>query len=584
LPLIGTAGHVDHGKSTLVEALTGRDPDRWEEEKRRGLTIDLGFAWTTLEGAGEVSFVDVPGHERFLKNMLAGIEAIDVALFVVAADEGWMPQSEEHLAVLDLLGIGRGVVALTKVDAVDEETVDLATLEVGEQLAGTSLADAEVIPVSARTGIGLESLRRVLGELTVGLEPDGDRPRLWVDRAFTVAGVGTVVTGTLLGGRIREGETVEVLPSHRTARVRGMQSHEAELDLARPGRRLALNLSGVERAEVPRGSMLGYPGQWLLTNRFTARVRLARYVDDLPARGAFHLHFGSAVHPVTIKGRDGDHLLLQVATPLPMGAGDRFIIRDAGRRLVVAGGMVLDPSPGPPPMALATAAMIDPLASPDRIATDLLSIRGDDDLARLAAHSGGGHPLEAITVGGRALTRSRFTSLLQQVEEAVTAHHTEHPLRPGIPLATLATSLEIPSDLAERLVAESPTMDRVGPDVALVDHESGLDEESTQLWSDVERRLRADLSVPSATDLGLDPELLHLLVRMGKLVRISKDLVYLPEQVDRIVSELRAMEGSFTVAQFRDRTGLSRKYAVPLLEWADKEGLTVRQGDERRLR
>jgi len=250
VPLIGTAGHVDHGKSTLIATLTGRDPDRWEEEKRRGLTIDLGFAWTTFDTGEEVSFVDVPGHERFLKNMLAGIEVIDVALFVVAADQGWMPQSEEHLAVLDLLGIDRGVVALTKVDSVDEETVELATLEVTERLAGTGLAGAEVMPVSARTGVGIDRLRQALAELTRGIDRVGDRPRLWVDRAFPVSGAGTVVTGTLIDGPIRLGDNVEILPSHRMARVRGLQSHEREVDRAGPGRRLALNLSGVDRSDA----------------------------------------------------------------------------------------------------------------------------------------------------------------------------------------------------------------------------------------------------------------------------------------------------------------------------------------------
>ncbi|HSO49564.1 MAG TPA: selenocysteine-specific translation elongation factor, partial [Acidimicrobiia bacterium] len=245
MPLIGTAGHVDHGKSTLIETLTGRDPDRGAEEKRRGLTIDLGFAWTTLQPGLEVSFVDVPGHERYLKNMLAGIEVVDAALFVVAADEGWMPQSEEHLAVLDLLGIDTGVVALTKVDLVDDDTVDLAIIEISEQLAGTSMESAEVIPVSARTGLGIDRLRSALADLVSGISAGGDRPRLWIDRAFTVPGAGTVITGTLIEGPIQVKDTVEILPGHRTARIRALQSHETEVDRAEPGRRLALNLSGV---------------------------------------------------------------------------------------------------------------------------------------------------------------------------------------------------------------------------------------------------------------------------------------------------------------------------------------------------
>ncbi len=584
MPLIGTAGHVDHGKSTLIQALTGQDPDRWEEEKRRGLTIDLGFAWTILGGDQEVSFVDVPGHERYLKNMLAGIEVIDVALFVVAADEGWMPQSEEHLAVLHLLEIDRGVIALTKVDAVDEETLELATIEVSERIAGTGLATAEIIPVSARTGDGIDRLREVLSDLVAGIVAEGDRPRLWVDRSFSVSGAGTVVTGSLIEGAFEVGDTVEILPAHRTARVRALQSHEAEVEIARPGRRLALNLSGVEPSEVTRGSMLGLPHQWRLSNRFTALLRLARYLDELPARGAFHLHLGSGAYPVTIKRRQADYALLQVPFPLPIRTGDRFILRDVGRKLVVAGGVVLDPDPGAPARAMATASHIDPKGGPDQIATDLLAIRRIDDLARLAAHSGGGRPHDAITVGSTAITPDRFAALRDEVEQAATEHHMEHPLRPGIPSATLATSLGISQDLVDRLVEKSPVVRRIGPDVMRIDHRQGLDEDMEERWSQAEARLRSDLAVPNVGELGLDQELLHLMIRNGHLVRISDDLVFLPEQVDQLVGIIKGMDAGFTVGDFRDRTGLSRKYAVPLLEWSDKEGLTIRRGDQRHLR
>ena len=583
MPLIGTAGHVDHGKSTLIEALTGRDPDRWEEEKRRGLTIDLGFAWTTL-GVDEVSFVDVPGHERYLKNMLAGIEPIDIALFVVAADEGWMPQSEEHLAVLDLLGIETGVVALTKVDAVDEETVELATIEVSERIANTGLASAEIVPVSARTGLGIDHLKRALSHLVTGVVVEGDRPRLWIDRAFSVSGVGTVVTGTLVEGPISVGDTVEILPAGTTTRVRALQSHETEIDAARPGRRIALNLSGIDRSDVPRGSMLGLPGHWHPTDRFTARLRVARYLDELPARGAFHLHFGSGAYPVTIKRREGEHVLLQLPTRLAMHSGDRFILREAGRKLVVAGGIVVDPSPGAPARALGDALRIDPTADRDRVATDLLSVRGSDQLARLAAHSGGGQPLDAIQVGAITITRERFDDLREQVETTVTEYHTNHPLRPGVPSATLTTLLDISPELVDRLVEESRVLSRIGPDVARSEHRQELDEGMKERWEAAEIRLRADLAVPNADDLGLGPELLHLLVRMGKLVRVSDDLVFLPEQVDDIERHLQDLGSGFTVAEFRDHTGLSRKYAIPLLEWSDKKGLTFRRGDQRHLR
>jgi selenocysteine-specific elongation factor len=584
LPLIGTAGHVDHGKSTLIEALTGRDPDLWAEEKLRGLTIDLGFAWTTLGSAGEVSFVDVPGHERFLKNMLAGIEAIDVALFVVAADEGWRPQSEEHLAVLDLLDIHSGVVALTKIDAVDEETIALVDMEIVERLTGTSLESAPIIPVSARTGQGLDLLREALAERAAVAADNGDRPRLWIDRAFSVAGSGTVVTGTLTEGPLEVGDRVELLPARRQGRVRGLQSHETPIEHALPGRRLAVNLAGVERSEAVRGTMLGLPGQWRLTSRFTASLRPARYVDELGTRGAFQIHLGSGAHSVAIKRIDSEHALIEAAGPLPIRTGDRFILREAGRRQVVAGGVVLDPAPGRPAHAMSSAPLIDPRAGRDIVATTLLRIRGVDDLDRLAAHSGGGQPEDAVTVGRVAVTRERFDELRLEAERLVNEHHESHPLRPGMPLATLAARLGVSADLAGLLVEESRTLERAGPDVTSTEYRPTLDAGSEADWGRAEAALEKGLAVPAADELGLDRELLHRMTREGRLVRISDDLVFLPEQIDEIRGHLSAMPSPFTVAQFRDRSGLSRKYAVPILEWADREGLTIRRGDERHLR
>jgi selenocysteine-specific elongation factor len=584
LPLIGTAGHVDHGKSTLVEALTGRDPDRWAEEKRRGLTIDLGFAWTTLGSTGEVSFVDVPGHERFLKNMLAGIEAIDVALFVVAADEGWMPQSEEHLAVLDLLGIDSGVVALTKTDAVDEEVIALVEMEITERLMGTTLASAPIIPVSARTGAGLSELLAALEERVSVVTEEGDRPRLWVDRVFSVPGSGTVVTGSLTEGPISVGDDVELFPDRLKGRVRALQSHETMIEHALPGRRLAVNLSGIDRTDAWRGSMLGLPGHWDLTSRFTALLRVARYVEHMPAKGAFQVHIGSGAHPAALKRLEADLGLFEIARPLPIRTGDRFIIRESGRRQVVAGGVVLDPAPGRPAGAMRSAGLIDPEAARDEIATTLLDIRGVDDVERLAAHSGGGLPQGAIIVGGVAVTRSRFEDLRADAERLVAEHHQNHPLRPGMPLATLATSLRLTPELAGLVVEESNVLERNGPDVTSTRHRPTLGAEAEAAWVKAESILREGLAVPAPGDLGLDRELLHRMIRDERLIRVSDDLVFLPGQIDEIRDHLSQMTSPFTVAQFRDRTGLSRKYAVPILEWADREGLTIRRGDERHLR
>jgi selenocysteine-specific elongation factor len=584
LPLIGTAGHVDHGKSTLVEALTGRDPDRWAEEKERGLTIDLGFAWTTLRPGGEVSFVDVPGHERFLKNMLAGIEAIDVALFVVAADEGWMPQSEEHLAVLDLLGIDSGVIALTKIDAVDPEAAALVEIEVGQKLIGTTLQDAPIVPVSAPTGQGMDRLREELAARVADVHHRGDRPRLWIDRSFSVRGTGTVVTGTLTEGPMSVGEDLELLPLRKRARVRGMQSHEREIEMAEPGRRLALNLTGIDRKEASRGTMLGLPGQWQLSARFTAVVTVARYVEDLFTRGAFHIHLGSGAHAARIKRLEGAYALIELPVALPIRTGDRFILRESGRRQVVAGGAVIDPAPGRPASAMKSARLIDPFAGRDDVATALLGLREMDDIARLAAHSGGGNPRGSVLVGGIVLTQERFDHLQSRAEAMVTEYQGQHPLRPGIPVATLAATLGISNDLTERLVEKSAEITRSGPDVSTQEHRLSLDPDSQLRWEKARVRLGESLAVPDADDLGLGDELTHLMIREAGLVRVSDDLVYLPEQIEEIERMLGEMTEPFTVARFRDHTGLSRKYVVPILEWADREGLTIRRGDVRHLR
>ena len=584
MPLIGTAGHVDHGKSTLVEALTGRDPDRWAEEKERGLTIDLGFAWMTLQPAGEVSFVDVPGHERFLKNMLAGIEAIDVALFVVAADEGWMPQSEEHLAVLDLLGIDSGVVALTKLDVVEPAVAALVEIEIAQRLSGTGLQDAPIVPVSARTGVGMDRLREELATRVADVKHGGDRPRLWIDRAFSVRGAGTVVTGTLTEGPMRVGDELELLPVRKRARIRGMQSHESGIETAEPGRRLALNLTGIDREEASRGTMLGLPGHWDLSARFTALVTMARYVEDLSTRGAFQVHLGSGAHVARVKRLEDGYALIELPEPVPIRTGDRFILRESGRRQVVAGGTVIDPAPGPPGLAMKAARLIDPFGSRDGIATALLGMRGMDDVERLAAHSGGGQPRESVLVGGVVLTQERFDALRSRAEEVVTEYQGQHQLRPGIPLATLAGTLGVSNELAERLVEDSKDLGRSGPDVSTQQHRLGLDPDSDLRWEKARARLGESLAVPDADDLGLGRELTHLMIREARLIRVSDDLVYLPDQVEEIARMLGEMTEPFTVAQFRDHSGLSRKYVVPILEWADREGLTIRRGDLRHLR
>lgn len=585
MPLIGTAGHVDHGKSTLIQALTGRDPDRWAEEKRRGLTIDLGFAWTTLPDGTEVSFVDVPGHERYLKNMLAGVEAIDVALLVVAADEGWMPQSEEHLAVLDLLDVRAGAVALTKIDAVDPDLAELAHLEVTERLDGTSLDGVSIIPVSGVTGEGLDDLRQALVSAVASMPvADIGRPRLWVDRAFSATGAGTIVTGTLLDGGLRVDDQVRIYPGDRVARLRGIQSHERALEQVGPGRRVALNLVGIDADAVSRGDMAGRPGDWETSSRFSVTLRPARYVEELDRKGAYQLHIGSRAIMVRFLGLDGDVALLQTEEQVPVAVGDRFIIRDTGRKLVVAGGRVLDPSPGPTRAALAAARKIDPAMAPDDSATVLLTMRGVEDSRTLSRQTKGGAARSARSIGDLVLTDRRFDEWKDQAETLVRAEHDAHPLRVGLPLATLAERIGTDTTVAELVIAETADLERIGPDVAVAGREIGLDPGTESEWQRTREMLSAALAVPTIDELGIDPELLHLQIRLGNLVRVSGSLVFLPDQIETIRATIAEMTERFTVADFRDATGLSRKYAVPILEWADMEGLTLRQGDTRSAR
>ncbi len=592
MPVIGTAGHVDHGKSTLIQALTGRDPDRWAEEKERGLTIDLGFAWTILPDGTEVSFVDVPGHQRFIKNMLSGIEAIDVALFVVAADEGWMPQSEEHLAVLDLLGVQRAVVAVTKTDRVDPDLVELASIEIEERFAATSLEGAAIVAVSAIDGTGLDELRSTLvAEVSDAMNrfDDSGRPRLWVDRSFTIAGSGTVVTGTLLDGPLTVGDKVMIWPEHRTARIRSLQTHERSQEHVAPHSRVAANLTGLDRREIGRGAMVGLPGGWDTTTRFLATVRSARYVEDpITAKGAFHLHLGSGTWPVRVRplegaGIDGDGFaLLTVETGLPLQMGDPFILREVGRRQVVAGGRVLDPAP---PLRgadmVAAAKILSNVLGTDQMAAGLLRVRGTDSIGRLAQHTGGG-TVTALTAGDIAVSDTLAADLTSQIVDQVRSFHQANPLRPGFPKADLAGRLGVPGPVVDALVDRSEALRDAGPVVASVGFAVQLDLDSDASVGRLKKVLSdSSLLVPKLGELDIDREMFHALLRRGDLVQISDDLVYLPSQIEEIKSGLSDLPNPFTVAEFRDRFGISRRYAVPILEWLDRDHVTRRHGDLR---
>ncbi|HDH03001.1 MAG TPA: selenocysteine-specific translation elongation factor, partial [Actinobacteria bacterium] len=511
MPVIGTAGHVDHGKSTLVKRLTGRDPDRWEEEKTRGLTIDLGFAWTTLPGGLEVSFVDVPGHERFIKNMLAGTDGFDVALFVVAADEGWMPQSEEHLAVLDLLGVEHGVVALTKVDRVEDDLRELAMLEVSERLEATVFENAPIVPVSAVEGEGIEDLQTALAAAagSVSVE-DVDRPRMWIDRAFTISGAGTVVTGTLTGGGLTVGDQMQIWPGPVDTRVRALQSHEQSHADVGPGARVAANLVGADRQAIERGAMLGRPGDWAPSSRMLVTMRAARYLDEpLTNRGAYHLHLGSGAWPArlrTIEDMDDEWTLatLSVDQPIPVKMGDRFVLREVGRRSIVAGGRVIEPiAPrrSNQSTAAAPALRLALKGSADDRASALLDARGVEALAVLSAHSGGGKPTSGTIAGDTAMSSTSSGSMTARANALVEAFHADHPLRPGMPTATLASALGADRVTMARVLDRAGLVEH-GSTVTAPDFEPCPDPGQEAAWREAKQTLTTvGLKVPRLKDL-----------------------------------------------------------------------------------
>jgi selenocysteine-specific elongation factor len=596
MPIVGTAGHVDHGKSTLVMALTGRDPDRWQEEKARGLTIDLGFGWTDLGDGVEVGFVDVPGHERFIKNMLAGVGAIDAAILVVAADEGWMPQTEEHVGVLDLLEVQHGVIAVTRTDLVDGDTLELAQLEIQEEVAGTTLEPWPIIPVSAPANVGLDELRTALRAAlsAVGAGSRVGRPRLWVDRAFTISGAGVVVTGTLVGGAVHTGDELELWPDAHRTRVRGIQSHESSVEVAEPGTRTALNLTGVDLNTIGRGACLAAPGALRSTRKLLVSLRSVRRLEEPSTdRGAYQLHIGSGSWPAKLRilSHPGDGsagiAMVTLDRDLAVEIGDRFILRDVGRRAVVGGGRVLDPHPaGKLSQIQAAAHRLGGVvaAFPDEIAQVLLEVRGRCLLEDLAADSGGGTPATGFFTDTEAISPDVGAGLQHEMRRRVEDFQTDNPLRSGAPRGELMTDLDVATEMLSVLLSGEDRLIDDGATVRTPEFSGSWGSSEQAAFDSAATTLRdAGLAAPRATQLGLDPELLHAAVRVGKLVRVADDLVYLPEQIDEITGRLANLD-TFTVAQFRDELEVSRRQAVPLLEWLDAEGWTARRGDVRTVR
>jgi selenocysteine-specific elongation factor len=632
--VIATAGHVDHGKSALVRALTGMEPDRWAEERRRGLTIDLGFAWMTLPGGERVAFVDVPGHERFVPNMLAGVGPVPAVLFVVAADGGWMPQSAEHLAAIDAVGIRRGLLAVTRCDLADPGP---ATRQALKHLSRTSLGWVEAVAVSAVTGAGLPELRAALARLVASLPvPDAGAPvRLWVDRSFSIRGSGTVVTGTLPAGTVRVGQELLLAPFMRPARIRGIESLNEPVGSASGVARVALNLRGLP-ADVPaRGMALVDAGRWTMTK--LADVRLSGPRGPRPPRlpPDMTVHIGSArtlarLRPLGPPGADDTGIArLTLRDPLPLHVGDRLLLRDPGSAgLAILGATVLDVSP--PPLArrgAAAAAGRELSAWPDvPAAADLLRRHG---LLRASALTAMGVPASsaAVAVGDWLADPVRWAELRRQLAELVAADARRDPLAIGLPPEAARAALRLPDralvEALARLPAPGQTPSPVRLDggylrLATDDERLGAAEKPCESRSPEQARqpraepgarkpqesqpalppqvmvgVRAVLAgladapfmAPDAgrlRELGLDGRAIGAAARAGLLLRVTEQIVLAPGAEAEAARALAALPQPFTAAEARQALGTTRRVVIPLLEFLDRAGITQRLPDDRR--
>ncbi|MDQ6874378.1 MAG: selenocysteine-specific translation elongation factor [Actinomycetota bacterium] len=582
--VLATAGHVDHGKSTLVRALTGVEPDRWAEERRRGMTIDLGFAWTALPSGRQVAFVDVPGHERFVPNMLAGVGPAPAVLFVVAADAGWMPQSAEHLDALDALGVRHGVLAITRSDLADPGP---AMARASSEISRSSLGEVSCVAVSGRNGTGLPELRAALDDLVAAVpEPDPDADlRLWIDRAFTIRGAGTVVTGTLGAGRLRVGDEITLAPQLRPVRVRGLQALGQQVQELVGTSRVAVNLRGLGVSDLHRGHALLSPGRWLTTT--TVDVRLTREaLNRLPSE--LMLHVGSAQQPVHVRPLGAATARLTLTEPLPLRIGDRALLRDAGRHRIAAGLTILDVRP--PQLrrrgaAIERAGVLERMRGGPDPAGELrrrLVVR-TSELVAMGALAGSRPAPAQKAVGDWLVEPAHWATLGDRLLDLVTAYSASHPLEHGVPVEVARQHLGLPdAGLVQALV--QPPLALAGG--RIISGGPSLPEPVAAAVA----MLRADLAVApyaaAGTDrlaeLGLGHRELAAAVRAGVLAKIAEQVYLLPDAPNTAVEALTRLPQPFTVSSAREALGTTRRVAVPLLELLDRDGRTERLPDNRR--
>lgn len=625
--IIGTAGHVDHGKSTLIEAITGTHPDRLREEREREMSIVLGFDSFELPDGKVISVVDVPGHRDFIENMLSGIGSIDACLLVIAADEGVMPQTREHLDILHLLEVTRGVVALTKTDLVDDlEWLDLVEIEIRDLLSGTTLKEVPIVRVSAKEKTGLDDL---LSTLAVVLEdqpprPDLGRPRLSVDRVFLMSGFGSVVTGTLLDGTLQAGDEINLLPGGRKGRIRGLQNHSQEVQEIGPGNRVAVNLSGIDQDDIQRGDVVIHPGTYKSTRRLDVRFQyLAGFEKPMQHDQEVKLFLGADETTARVRLLGQDLLLpgsegwlqLEIEEPVVGVRGDRYILRRPSPSETLGGGVILDPHPGrrhkrfDDQVMARLKALTD--GDPGDILVQVLNREGVMFWGDLIQQSGldqeeAALKLSELIEGGIFLTFGKMGSkgqrvalqgawngLLSGLVKRIDEYHQQFPLKAGMPLEELKSQSGLKDDVFREAVEQQVKgglVTQSGPTIRKQDFQVVFTAVQEKMIEDLLAQFSANpTQPPSVADskAAVGEDLYLALVSLGRLQQISTEVVFSPEAYQKMVEKLRAKlikEETITVAQARDMFGSTRKYMLAFLERLDAEGVTVREGDLRRLK
>lgn len=611
--VLGTAGHIDHGKSVLVHALTGMDPDRLREEKERGMTIDLGFAWFQLPGGREVGIVDVPGHERFIKNMLAGVSGIDLALLVIAANEGVMPQTREHLAILDLLGVQKGIVVITKTDLVDEELLELVRMEIEELMVNTTLSQAPIVAVSAQTGEGLEELVSEIDRLLESTESKKDtgHPRLPIDRVFTIAGSGTIITGTLIDGSLSVGQEVEIVPAGLKSRLRGLQTHKSRVNTASPGSRVAANLVGVNTYQLQRGDVLTTPGWLKPTAMLTVKLHLLPYIKrPLRYQAVVSVHTGASEVMAKVRMLEGDELKpgevtwaqLLLDKPIAVSNGDRFIIRSPMETL--GGGDIVDSHAKR--LRRLRPDIIQNLVARDEGTVEevvIALLERPLELAALLAEAK--LAAEEIQPAVESLLRQKkvigigegehrllrtssdWERLIQKVVAVLNDYHRRFPARAGMPKVELGSRLKLGTYVSAtfKKLVEQEIIVESGAVIHLPTH--GIRLTSTQK-ANIDAFLKSLDQNPFSPpgERIPEPDLLNLLIKQSKVVKVSESVVFSAsaynQMLEKVTSYLKG-HGKVSLAEVRDLFKTSRKYAQAFLEYLDGKKVTRRVGDERVL-